>query len=91
MGKREKCARRRSQTDGSQLFSRTGAPDRSSAGPGVTAATGDANNWHIIDDMSIQDPIKVNIDIKPGSFPNIYGLRGRSPAENIQRHFHQGR
>lgn len=59
--------------DGGVVFTWTGSIDRTYAGLGFTAATGALNNWHIIDDVSIQDlTIKVKIDIKPGSDPNCF-------------------
>lgn len=64
--------------DGGQVFSWSGSIDRSYTGMGFTAATGALNNWHIIDDVSVEDlRIKANIDIKPGSDPNCFNNNGQ--------------
>ena len=63
--------------DGGNVWSWSGPIDRSYAGFGLTAATGAANNWHIIDDVQINIvPISANIDIKPGSYPNCVNNNG---------------
>lgn len=59
--------------DGSNVLSWSGTIDRTYGKIGFSAATGAANNWHIIDDFSIEDiSINVAIDIKPGSYPNSF-------------------
>lgn len=64
--------------DGYQVLNWSGNIDRTYGGLGFSAATGVANNWHIIDDVSIEMlTIPVAIDIKPNSFPNSINLKSK--------------
>jgi hypothetical protein len=63
--------------DGVEQFYWAGAIDRTWSGFGFSGATGAGTNWHLIDDVTVEDlSVAVAIDIKPGDANNTFNNDG---------------
>lgn len=64
--------------DDGQVLTWNGTIDRSYGGFGFAGATGNSNNWHIIDDVCVK-PLRpeMYIDIKPRSCPNPLNTKSK--------------
>lgn len=63
--------------DGVERFHWSGAIDRTFSGLGFSGATGSATDWHIVDDVRIEDlSVTVGVDIKPGDANNTFNNDG---------------
>lgn len=63
--------------DGAELFHWSGEIDRTFSGIGFSAATGAATNWHLVDDVRIEDlAVTVGVDVKPEDENNTFNNDG---------------
>ena len=83
----------RVSVDNESIFNWTGVIDRTYGGLGFGAATGGANNWHIIDDVKILCKEQTTTYRRPGSvvkdsagdsYSDSYEIRMRTDSEPLQ-------